>query len=267
MASLPSLFISHGSPMHALDAGAPGRAWAALADALPRPSALLMVSAHWETSLPLLGGSRQPETMHDFGGFPAELYQLRYPAPGAPEVAERAAALLHEAGLGARIDGLRGLDHGAWSPLLHMYPQADVPVLQLSVQPQLDAAHHLAMGRALAPLRAEGVLVIGSGHATHNLRDWMAGPPDAPPLPYAKAFADWLHQRLCAGDDAALTGWRELAPAAERAHPSVEHYLPLLVAWGAAGERPRAERFFAGFDGPALAMDAYRFDAALQVRA
>ena len=132
MASLPSLFISHGSPMHALDAGAPGRAWAALADALPRPSALLMVSAHWETSLPLLGGSRQPETMHDFGGFPAELYQLRYPAPGAPEVAERAAALLHEAGLGARIDGLRGLDHGAWSPLLHMYPQADVPVVQLS---------------------------------------------------------------------------------------------------------------------------------------
>ena len=262
MQSLPTLFISHGSPMHAIEAGEPGRAWRAMADALPRPRALLMVSAHWESSLPLVLGSARPETIHDFGGFPPALYRLGYPAPGAPELAERVVALLKEAGIRAGVDGLRGLDHGAWSPLLHMYPQADVPVLQLSVQPPLGAAHHLALGRALGVLRGEGVLVVGSGHATHNLRDWMRGPADAAPLPYAREFAEWLHACLQSGDTQALTDWHERGPSARRAHPSDEHYLPLLVAFGAAGTTPRVERFVDCFDGPALAMDAYRFDAA-----
>lgn len=262
MPILPTLFISHGTPMHALAAGEPGKAWRAMADALPRPAAVLMVSAHWESALAMVGGARTPQTIHDFGGFPPALYRLRYPAPGAPDLARRVVALLEAGGIGAAVDGLRGLDHGAWSPLLHMYPQADVPVLQLSVQPPLGAAHHLALGRALHTLGAEGVLVIGSGHATHNLRDWVSGPRDAAPLSYARAFADWMHACLRDGDSASLVDWRSRAPFASQAHPSDEHYLPLLVAYGAAGEDCRSTRFVDCFDGPALAMDAYRFDPA-----
>lgn len=264
MQTLPTLFISHGSPMHAIDPGKPGRAWQAMARSLPRPRALLMVSAHWETSLPMLGGSPRPETIHDFGGFPPALYRLRYPAPGAPDVAARAVALLREAGICAGVDGLRGLDHGAWSPLLHMYPDADLPVLQLSVQPALGAAHHLRLGRALAALRDEGVLVIGSGSVTHNLRDWMNGTPADAPLAYAREFAEWLHASLRDADREALGEWHERAPGASRAHPSDEHFLPLLVAFAAAGASPRSERFVDSFDGAALAMDAYRFDAVPQ---
>ncbi|MCP5152553.1 MAG: dioxygenase [Ectothiorhodospiraceae bacterium] len=258
--TLPTLFISHGSPMHAIEAGAPGRAWQAMAQSLPRPRAVLMVSAHWESALAMIGAAAAPETIHDFGGFPPELYRLRYPAPGAPEVAREIATRLEQAGICAGLDGLRGLDHGAWCPLLHMYPRADVPVLQLSVQPALGSAHHLAVGRALTGLGDAGVLVIGSGHATHNLRDWMRGPRDAAPLPYARAFAQWMHDCLLRGDGESLVDWHQRAPSAQRAHPSDEHYLPLLVAYGAAGPRPRATRFVDSFDGPALAMDAYRFD-------
>lgn len=190
MSLLPTVFISHGSPMHALDAGAAGEAWRRLGDTLPRPRAILIASAHWEASMPMLGGAPKPETIHDFYGFPEPLYRIRYPAPGAPLVAQRAQQLLLSAGLPSAIDDVRGLDHGAWSPLLHMYPEADVPVVQLSVQTALGAAHHLALGRALAPLAGEGVLVIGSGHMTHNLREWMRGTyPDAPAA-YVHEFRD-----------------------------------------------------------------------------
>src|SRR5215210_9385862 len=172
MAALPSVFISHGSPMHALEPGAAGEAWKALGRRLPRPRAILISSAHWETQLPMLTGSTKPETIHDFYNFPEPLYRLRYPAPGAPEVAQRAQQLLKDAGIAASIDGLRGLDHGAWAPLLYAYPEANIPVVQISVQPALGPRHHLQVGKALRALTEEGVLIVGSGHMTHNLRDW-----------------------------------------------------------------------------------------------
>jgi 4,5-DOPA dioxygenase extradiol len=261
MHTLPTLFLSHGSPMNAIDAGIAGGTWTKLGRTLPRPRVVLVVSAHWETSVPMLTGNPKPQTIHDFGGFPAELYTLRYPAPGAPELAARAATLLKEAGITVGVDGCRGLDHGAWVPLRWMYPNADVPVSQLSVQPGLGTAHHIALGRALAPLAREGVLVIGSGHTTHNLRDWIANPRRAEPMRYAQDFADWTRERLRAHDTAALIDYRQQAPSAIRAHPTEEHFLPLFVAWGAAGREPRVEQIVDGFEAGALAMDSYLFRA------
>jgi len=252
---LPTLFLSHGSPLHALDPGAAGEAWARLARTLPRPRALLIASAHWETNLPMVTSASAPETIHDFFGFPEALYRLRYPAPGAPEVAERARVLLSESGFTAASNGCRGLDHGAWAPLLYMYPDADIPVVQLSVQTALGASHHLALGRALAPLAREGVLVIGSGHMTHNLRERRPGA--AKPLAYVREFQQWVDAAIRGHDLDALADYRARAPHAVRAHPTEEHFLPLFVALGAAGEGYRAERVYEGIESGVLAMDAY----------
>jgi len=257
MGVLPALFISHGSPMHALEPGAAGVAWVELARKLPRPKAILMASAHWETEAPMLTGAARPETIHDFYGFPRPLYQIEYPAPGAPELAEKARALLDDAGFDAQIDGERGLDHGAWSPLLHMYPQAGIPVVQVSLQTELGPRHHYEVGRALAPLAAEGTLIFGSGHMTHNLRDRMRPDDNA----YALEFQAWTDARIRERDHEALSEYRSRAPHAVRAHPSDEHFLPLFVALGAAGRDARVERVHDGIEG-VLAMDAYRFDAA-----
>ena len=262
MSRLPTLFISHGSPMHALDAGAAGATWRRLGAQLPRPQAILIASAHWETTRPLLTGAPRPATIHDFSGFPEPLYQIRYPAPGAPELARRAQALLAAAGLEATLDPERGLDHGAWSPLLHMYPAADIPVVQVSIQPALGAAHHLALGRALAPLAEEGVLVIGSGHMTHNLREWMRGEFATAPATYVQEFRDWVDARIRARDFDALTAYRAKAPHAGRAHPTEEHFLPLFVALGAAAASAQAERLLDTIEGGVLAMDAYLFQPA-----
>jgi len=257
MEALPSVFVSHGSPMHALEPGAAGEAWAALGRRLPRPKAVLVASAHWETNVPMLTGSAKPETIHDFFGFPAPLYALQYPAAGAPAVAQAAQALLKKAGFAAGIDGLRGLDHGAWSPLLHMYPDADVPVVQLSVQPALGPRHHLALGRALRPLAEGGVLVLGSGHLTHNLRDWdRTG--RAAPMPYAVEFQEWVNKAIAAKDLESLADYRSRSPHGVRAHPTDEHFLPLFVALGAAGDE-KPERIFDAIESGALAMDAYVF--------
>ncbi len=256
---MPTLFLSHGSPMYALEPGAAGRAWTKLGRSLPKPRAVLMVSAHWETSVPMLSGNAQPETIHDFGGFPPELYRVTYPARGMPELAAQSVALLKSAGIAAGVDGCRGLDHGAWVPLRWMYPEADVPVVQLSVQPQLGPTHHVRLGRALAPLADDGVLIIGSGHTTHNLRDWVANSRKPEPLAYARAFSAWLAATLDAHDTDALEAYRELAPEASRAHPSEEHFLPLFVAYGAAGDDARPDRVFEGFENGALAMDSYLF--------
>jgi 4,5-DOPA dioxygenase extradiol len=255
--ALPALFLSHGSPMHALEPGAVRDAWVKLARSLPRPRALLVASAHWETNLPMLTGAERPETIHDFFGFPRPLYEIRYPAPGAPAVAARALALLKEAGFTAAVDGCRGLDHGAWSPLLHMYPEADVPVVQVSVQTELGPRHHLALGRALAPLAREGVQVVGSGHLTHNLRERRSGPPAA----YVREFQDWVRERIESRELEALADYRALTPHGARAHPTDEHFLPLFVALGAAGAHYRAERLYDGIETGSLAMDAWRFDA------
>lgn len=246
--------------MHALDPGGAGKAWQAMAAALPRPGSVLIISAHWEAAAPTLTSAPRLETIHDFTGFPARLYAIRYDAPGSPGLAAKVAELLSAAGLAASLDPVRGLDHGAWVPMRWMYPQIDVPVVQLSVQTRLGAAHMLAMGRALATLREEGVLVMGTGHVTHNLRDWRGHEPDAKPLPYVREFSEWLHATLEARDTQALLAWRELGPSAARAHPTKEHFLPIFTAWGAAGAAPQATRFYTKIEDAALSMDAYRFD-------
>jgi 4,5-DOPA dioxygenase extradiol len=261
MKSLPTLFLSHGSPMHALAPGAVGDAWVALGRRIARPDAVLIASAHWETSVPMLTGSRKPETIHDFGGFPDALYAIEYPAPGAPDVAADAVALLKGSGIAAGIDGCRGLDHGAWVPLRWMYPDADIPVTQLALQPARGTAHHLALGRALAPLRERGVLVIGSGHATHNLRDWVAQRGRTEPIRYAVDFSQWLEAKLAEGDERALVDYRDEAPSAARAHPTDEHLLPLFVAYGAAGARPSATRVADGYENGALSLASFLFDS------
>lgn len=259
MARLPSVFISHGSPLHALDRGAAGSSWSRLGRELPRPDAILIASAHWETPEPALTGSASPPTIHDFHGFPAPLYELRYPAPGAPALAARARELLSAAGLQATIDPQRGLDHGAWSPLLHMYPEADVPVVELSVQPARSPAHHLAVGRALSDLADEAVLVIGSGHMTHNLRDFFTNGATRTDASYVQQFRSWVRERIDAHETEALADYRAKAPGASRAHPTPEHFLPLFVALGAADDYVRAERVLDLIDGGVLAMDSYVF--------
>ncbi|GLR14800.1 dioxygenase [Chitinimonas prasina] len=260
MSRLPSLFISHGSPMLALDAGPTGAAWARIAQSLPRPRAILVASAHWLTSLPAVSTTASPATIHDFHGFPEPLFQLQYTPPGAPAVAERAAALLAAAGLQVGIDPGRGLDHGAWVPLKNMYPAADIPVFQLAIQPREHPAHHLRVGHALAALRDEGVLIIGSGSITHNLREleWDA-PADTAINEYVPAFQHWVYDKLLVGDQAALLDYRKQAPGAQRAHPTDEHYLPLYVALGAAGPDAKAERLHTGLTNGGLAMDVYAF--------
>lgn len=238
MPSLPALFVSHGAPTMALEDGATPAFLRGLGRSLPRPRAVLCVSAHWEAPAPVLGAAPRPETIHDFYGFPAPLYALRYPAPGASDLAADAARLLGEAGIEAALDRARGLDHGAWVPLLLMYPDADVPVTQLSVQTGLGPAHQHALGRALAPLREAGVLVLASGGATHNLGDFGRYAPDAAPVAYAKGFADWLARAVESGDEAALLDYRARAPEAARNHPTEEHLLPLFAALGAGGGVP-----------------------------
>ena len=253
-----TLFLSHGSPMHALQPGAVRGVWESLGRTLPRPTAVLIASAHWETDIPALTGSASPETIHDFYGFPKPLYQIRYPAPGAPGVAARAVELLEQKNFKAVADPARGLDHGAWSPLLYMYPEANVPVVQVAVQTGLGPKHHLDLGRALAPLAAEGVLIIGSGHLTHNLRERSNGEPAA----YVLEFQDWVKQRIDGHDLDGLADYRRLTPNGARAHPTDEHFLPLFVALGAAGPDYRAERLYDGIEMGTLAMDAYLFRAA-----
>jgi 4,5-DOPA dioxygenase extradiol len=243
--------------MHALQPGPAGEAWKALGQRMPRPKSILIASAHWETNLPMLTGSEKPETIHDFYNFPEPLYRLRYPSPGAPEVARRAQALLKEAGVTAGIDGCRGLDHGAWSPLLYMYPQADIPVVQISVQPALGPRHHVELGRSLRKLGDEGVLIIGSGHMTHNLRDWARGQGAA--APYAREFQAWVFDKLNKKDVDTLVDYRSASPHGVRAHPTDEHFLPLFFALGAAAEKAKPERVYDAIDAGVLAMDAYVF--------
>jgi 4,5-DOPA dioxygenase extradiol len=254
---LPSVFVSHGSPMHALEPGAAGEAWKALAQRLPRPKAILIASAHWETNLPMLTGGEKPETIHDFYNFPEPLYRLRYPAPGAPQLAQRAQQLLKDAGFTAGIDGCRGLDHGAWSPLLYMYPKHDIPVVQISVQPALGPRHHVELGSSLKTLSDEGVLIVGSGHMTHNLRDWGRGTKE--PQPYAREFQEWVKQKLEQKDIDSLVDYRSRSPQGVRAHPTDEHFLPLFFALGAAAGKKKPERVYDAIDSGVLAMDAYLF--------
>lgn len=231
--AMPTLFVSHGAPTLVTDPAPTRDFLRRFGGLLPRPKAILAVSAHWDAPEPRLSSGPSPHTMYDFYGFPDALYEMTYPAPGSPALAGQAALLLAKAGLPATQDAKRGLDHGAWVPLTLMYPQAEIPVVQLSISSHLPPEHHLALGRALAPLREEGVLILASGNATHNLRDVFRHDLLEQPAPYAKAFADWLTARVEAGETGPLLRYLDDGPEGPRNHPTADHYLPLLVALGA----------------------------------
>lgn len=253
----PSLFISHGSPMLALEPGDSGPALERLAAELPRPKAIVLVSAHWESPDLRVTSNPAPQTWHDFGGFPPELFAVQYPAPGEPALAARIAQMLTEHGLPAQLDAKRPFDHGAWVPLSLMYPDASIPVVQVSLPTQMGPALQVKVGQALAGLRQEGVLLVGSGSITHNLGelDWHAGPDVIEP--WALAFRDWVVEKLRADDREGLLAYRQQAPFAVRNHPSDEHLLPLFFALGAGGQFGVVHQ---GFTLGALGMDIYRFD-------
>jgi 4,5-DOPA dioxygenase extradiol len=247
--------------MLALHDSAARRFLQGLGQSLPRPDAIVVVSAHWETAgAPAVSLAAKPETIHDFGGFPQALFNIRYPANGAPEVAEHAAALFEAAGIAVGRSAQRGLDHGAWVPLSLMYPDADVPVLQVSLVRGASPAAHEKLGQALAQLRHEGVLVIGSGSLTHNLYEFRGQPVDAPAPHWVSEFERWMRERLEAGDSAALLDYRNRAPSAKENHSTEEHLLPLFVAMGAAGVGAKAQLLHSSFEHGVLAMDAYAFN-------
>ena len=276
--SLAPLFLSHGSPMTALEPREAGAFWQQLGPALAavaeRPRAILAISAHSlahsPAGQPVLMAAAQHTTVHDFSGFPEPLYRLRYDAPGAPtlapRVAPRVAALVAAAGLSIHTTADGGLDHGIWAPLRFIWPEADIPVLPLAFPPDWSPARLFALGQALAPLADEGVLVYGSGSLTHNLRLVFGGsrpPIDAPEIPESAAFRSWFAERCAAADWPALLDYRRQSPHGVLMHPTDEHLLPFYVAAGAGGgARPAAQRVHASLTYGCLAMDAYAFGPA-----
>ena len=247
----PTLFISHGSPALMLEATPSREFLAKFAGRLGNPRGIVCISAHWETEDVAVGLAAAPATIHDFSGFPAELYQKRYSAPGDPALGNRVLSLLHSAGIRATGDSNRGFDHGVWSPLSLIFPDASVPVVEVSVQPHLDAAHHLAAGRALASLRDEDILIVGSGSATHNLRDLGRA------VPHATAFEAWLCDAVTDGCIDDLVNAEQRAPAFARNHPTPEHFLPLFAPLGAAGSSAKGEVLNRHFEYGSLSMAAF----------
>lgn len=260
MTRLPSLFVSHGAPTFALEPGLAGPRLTDLGRALPRPEAVLMVSAHWMTYPPRVSMAADPETIHDFGGFAPALYRLNYPAKGHPDLAKRALQHLRDAGWQPQADERRGLDHGAWVPLLHLFPEADVPVFQVSMPQRLDAETAWSFGKALAPLADEGVLIVGSGSLTHNLYEFRGS--QGPDQPYVAKFVAWVREAVEQGDRERLLRTLDDAPDAQRAHPTPEHFWPLLVAAGAADTMLPAHVIDGGIEYGMLAMDAFVFGVA-----
>ena len=259
---IPALFVSHGAPTLALDPGLTGAMWRELAASLVKPDAVLVVSAHWETSSPQVSAALRPATMHDFGGFPDALYQIQYPAPGAPELASRVGEMLGESGLVVTHHPSRGLDHGAWVPLRIMYPDADVPCTQLSLQTRMGTRYAFAVGQALSNLRKENVLILASGGIVHNLGDldWRGGAGKS--MAWASHFNDWMAEKIAAQDLESLLDYRRLAPLATRSHPTEEHLMPLYVALGAGygnADAMKPQRIPLGFTYGSLGMDAYLF--------
>jgi 4,5-DOPA dioxygenase extradiol len=258
MTQQDALFVSHGSPMLALQDGPAHQFLKGMERKLDGVTGILVASAHWETAEIQISTAEYPETIHDFSGFPRALYELRYPAPGAPALARRAQQALSEGGVSAALHPSRGLDHGAWVPLSLMRPAADIPVAQISIQPHRTPAHHLAVGAALATLRAEGVLILASGSITHNLREFRGQETDAPATPWAERFAEWVAEKAEAGDLDALVNFEAEAPEAARNHPSTEHFLPLFVALGAGAKGGVIKRLHKSFTHGILSMDAYQ---------
>jgi 4,5-DOPA dioxygenase extradiol len=255
----PALYISHGAPTLAIDDSPAHGFLDNYGDSLGKPSAIVVLSAHFESAAATVTSGEAPETIHDFGGFPDELYRIIYPAPGDPGLAAQIAELLQQAGIATRQDSHRGFDHGAWVPLLLMYPHADVPLVQLSINPANGAAYHFRLGELLAPLRDRGVMIIGSGSATHNLRKYFGGAPGDPSPGWVTDFNEWLADRIDAGDVEALVDYRRYAPFARDNHPTEEHYLPLLCALGAAGAGAARRRVHHSYEHGVLSMDSYEF--------
>lgn len=257
---LPTFFISHGAPSILLSPSPARTFLEGFAARVPRPRAIVVASAHFMTRQPVVDADLAPRMIYDFGGFPDELYEMVYPAAGEPELAMRIGSLLDEAGLEPALVTKRGFDHGTWVPLMMMYPDAGIPVVQVAVQPREDPAHHYRMGLALAPLADEDILVVGSGSATHNLAAFFGQktPPETPPR-WVTDFTGWLRDRIAEGDVDALSDWRRRAPFFEENHPTDEHLLPLMVAMGAAGKGARGERIHASLDAGVLALDSYAF--------
>ena len=259
MATFPSLFVSHGSPMMALEDSRARRFLIGLGDDIRRPDAIIIASAHWEPPHLAFTTAERLPTIHDFGGFPQALFDCRYEPPGAPAAISRAAGLLKDVGMDVYADPVRGVDHGAWVPLMLMYSGGNIPVAQISIETPLGAAHQLDIGAALAPLRDEGILVIGSGNITHNLREMNRAEPDGEGHDWVVEFADWVADALVYGPVSDLIDWENTAPHARRSHPSDEHFLPLFTALGAGGPDASVERIHSSYSYGSLAMDIYSF--------
>ena len=233
--SLPTVFISHGPPTLLLE-NIPAREFLKdLGKTYRNVDAVLCISAHWMTSKPTVNAMEENDTIHDFYGFPPELYQVEYPALGAPELAQRTANLINNSDLPCEIDYTRGLDHGAWVPAMLMFPDLDVPVFQLSIQQNMDTDAHYRLGRAVESLRHEGVLILGSGGAVHPL-GYAPLSPGAITDQWAQEFDSWLTESVIQGDSSAILNYSTVAPYPERAHPYPDHYMPLITTMGAAGE-------------------------------
>jgi 4,5-DOPA dioxygenase extradiol len=251
-APMPVLFIGHGSPMNAVQDNPFSRSLVWLGQQMPRPRAILCVSAHWQTPGVRVTGEAQPRTIHDFAGFPRQLYEVEYAAPGDPLLAREVAGLV-----GGAVDTSWGFDHGAWSVIRHMYPDADVPMIELSLDEEMSPPEHHAIGALLAPLRDQGVLIVGSGNLVHNPYEvrWEDG---AQPYPWAVEFDEWARDRLLAGDDDALVGYESLGAVAREAHPTNEHYLPLLYAIALRRAGEPLSFFYEGVEMGSLSMRGVR---------
>ncbi|MDB5759944.1 MAG: dioxygenase [Burkholderia sp.] len=260
MSTLPTLFVSHGSPMLAIQDSPARRFLQELGTTLPKPKAVVIVSAHWESQGgPAVSLAETPETIHDFGGFPPALFAIQYPAQGSPHIAAQVAQRLASAGYPVKASPQRGLDHGAWVPLMLMYPDADIPAFQVSLMRGASAAEHQRLGEALAALRDEDVLIIGSGSLTHNLQEFRGQAADAPVPAWVSDFSAWMKEALLAGRHDALIDYRRQAPHAEKNHPTEEHLMPLYVAMGAAGRQAKATQLHSSYEYGILAMDVYGF--------
>lgn len=265
MARVPTLFVSHGSPLLAVVDSSARRFLKELGPRLPAPTAVVVFSAHHDTPTTEVTAAAAPETIHDFGGFPEELYRLRYPAPGHPDLARDIAALLNAGGVEARVEPRRGLDHGAWIPLMLLFPRADVPAVQVSIGSRRSPQQHFELGRALRSLRDAGALVLGSGGATHNLALYAHArgrDDDSAPLEWVEAFNEWTAGAIAARRFDDLLRYAELAPYARQNHPTPEHYLPLFVTLGAAHDDEPGLRVHSSYDRGLLSLDAYAFGLA-----
>jgi 4,5-DOPA dioxygenase extradiol len=255
-ARLPAVFFGHGNPMNAIQSNAWTQAWNGVGAAMPRPQAILVVSAHWYLPGTLVTAMPAPRTIHDFGGFPRELYRVRYPAPGDPALANRVQSLL--APTPVELDGQWGLDHGTWSVLRHVFPNADVPVVQLSIDETQPAALHYELGRRLAPLRDEGVLVIGSGNLVHNLHAYGWGRHSMEPYDWALRFEKVARDLIVSGELGPLVAYEALGRDALLSVPTPDHYLPLLYVLGLRRPEEAASFPVEGFDGGSISMLSVR---------